>query len=72
MRKFTVGTFATPRDFVKSGCTKIVDKLSDFSWHFYRFNRKCKLFDAERPSSPAAESGSGADAGGRQVQRQTV
>jgi hypothetical protein len=48
MRKFAVGTFATPRNFVKSGCAKIVDKLSDFSWHFYRFNRECKLFDAER------------------------
>jgi hypothetical protein len=50
MRKFAMGAFAAPRNFVKSGCTEIVDKLTDFSWHFYRFNSECKLFDAERPA----------------------
>jgi hypothetical protein len=47
MRKFAMGAFATPGDFVKAGGTEIVDKLSDFSWHFYRFKKDYKLFDAE-------------------------
>jgi hypothetical protein len=47
MRKFAMGAFAAPGDFVKAGGTEIVDKLSDFSWHFYRFKKECKLFDAE-------------------------
>jgi hypothetical protein len=34
MRKFAMCAFAATWDFVKSGCSEIVDKLSDFSWHF--------------------------------------
>jgi hypothetical protein len=30
MRKFAMCTFPTTRDFVESGCSEIVDKLSDF------------------------------------------
>jgi hypothetical protein len=48
MRKFAMCAFPATRDFVKSGFSEIVDKLSDFSWHFYRFNMSRKLFDAER------------------------
>jgi hypothetical protein len=70
MRKFTMCPFAAAWNFVKSGCAEIVDKLSDFSWHVYRFSRECKLFDAERCGSGAAESGSdgGADAVSRRLQ----
>jgi len=34
MGKFAVCAFAATWDFVKSGCSEIVDKFSDFSWHF--------------------------------------
>jgi hypothetical protein len=71
MRKFAMCAFAATGDFVKSGCSEIVDKLSDLSWHFYHFNIARTLLDAERQRSPAAGSGSdvGADAVGSQVQR---
>lgn len=59
MRKFAMRAFASPWNFVKSGCAEIVDKLSDFSWHFYRFNRECKLFDAERLGGSAAAHSAG-------------
>jgi hypothetical protein len=53
MRKFSLGAFSTPWDFVKPCVAKILDKLSDFSRHFYRFNVWRKLFDAERRPSAA-------------------
>jgi len=70
MRKFAMGAFPPTRDVVKSGFAEIMDKLSDFSWHFYRFNIERKLFDAERRASGAAGSGSEerADAGRRRLQ----
>ena len=70
MRKFAMGAFAASGDFVKAGGAEVVDKLSDFSWHFYRFKKECKLFDAERHASPAAGSRSEvrAKAVGGQVQ----
>ena len=56
MRKFAMCAFPATWDFVKSDFSEIVDKLSDFPWHFYRFNIERKLFDAERRASAAAES----------------
>jgi hypothetical protein len=50
MRKFSMGAFATTGDFVKPRCAKTLDKLSDFPWHFFRFNLWRKLFYAKRPS----------------------
>jgi len=47
MRKFSMGAFSTTWDFVKPRCAKILDKLSDFSWHFYRFTLWRKPFYAE-------------------------
>jgi hypothetical protein len=57
MRKFSMGTFSTTWDFVKPRCSKILDKLSYFPWHFFRFNLWRKLFYAERRSSPASAVG---------------
>jgi hypothetical protein len=35
MRKFAMCAFPAAWDFVKPGFSEIVDKLSDFPWHFY-------------------------------------
>jgi hypothetical protein len=38
VRKFAVCAFSATWDFVKPRGAKSLDKLSDLSWHFYRFN----------------------------------
>jgi hypothetical protein len=48
MRKLAMCAFPAAWDFVKSGFSEIVDKLSDFPWHVYRFNIERTLFDAEQ------------------------
>jgi len=48
MRKFAMRAFPATWDFVESGFPEIVDKLSDFSWYFYRFNVERKLLNDER------------------------
>jgi hypothetical protein len=55
MREFSMGAFSTTWDFVKTRCSKILDKLRDFPWHFRRFDLWRKQVYAERAHSPAAE-----------------
>jgi hypothetical protein len=53
VRKFAVCAFSTTWDFVKPRGAKILDKLSDLSWHFYRFSLWRKLLKEHRRITPA-------------------